>query len=481
MFIAIIFPIIISILIGFINNTKLLKISTITALLIQFIVVLNVEIAEYSLQVWHLIKPLTITYKVDALGKFFAVAMSFIWLLVGIYSVEYMEHEENPNKFIMMYIMSLGSLMSLCFSANLMTMYMSFEIMALMTFPLVVHTRERDALRAGMKYIGYSVLGAGLGLIGFFFLQAYGISTEFVSAGVDLSSLTHEQRENIEYVAFIMLIGFSCKCGIFPLQGWLTSAHPVAPSPASAVLSGVITKAGVLCVVRIIHYIFGADFLLGTWVQKWYLILVISTIFMGSMLAYKEKTLKKRLAYSTISQVSYVLFGLILCNQIGFIGAMLHMIFHMFSKNLLFMCAGIIIHKTHTTIVSKYTGIGKRMPKLMVMFAVGSLSLIGIPPMAGFISKWFLAQGGLNAYNSTVGIVGVSVLLVSAVLTAGYLFSIVYNAFFVYNASYESENMLEAKGIIMLPIFVCSVALIYFGVYSYGLEKIIETIAINLF
>lgn len=475
--IHILFPILVSLIIGFIKHEKILDFVSIAVLVIQFIFVIFTKISFDTYEIWKLVDGLTISYRVDELGKFFAVAITFVWLFVGIYATSYMKHEERPQKFMMMYIMSLGSLISLCYSANLMTLYFSFEMMSFMTFPLVTHSREKDAIRAGMKYIGYSVFGAGLGLLGFFFLNAYGVSTEFVSGGVDFSGITAENRDVLLFMAFFMILGFSCKGGIFPLQGWLPSAHPVAPSPASAVLSGVITKAGVLCVIRVVYYIFGADFLRGTWTQMAYLYLVVSTIFMGSMLAYKEKILKKRLAYSTISQLSYVFLGVMLLNEMAFIGAMLQVIFHILAKNLLFLCAGTMIYKTGYKYVKDYKGIGKKMPKLMLMFSVGTLSLIGIPPMSGFISKWHLAQGALEFGD--FGILAVVVLLISAVLTAGYLFSIVYSGFF--EDSDDDMEIKEANFTMLFPILIFAILIISFGIYSKDLQEIIKLITSSLF
>lgn len=482
--IPILFPIFASLIIACIKKEKILSFFSISILLIQFIFVVFTKTSVETYEIWQLVDNLVIRYKIDELGRFFAIIISFVWLMVGIYASKYMQHEKRPQEFMMMYIMSLGSLISLCYSANMMTMYFSFEMMTIMTFPLVVHSREKDAIRAGMKYIGYSILGAGLGLIGFFFLSTYGISTEFVSGGVDFSNISAKNEQILLIMAFLMIMGFSCKGGIFPLQGWLPSAHPVAPSPASAVLSGIITKAGVLCVIRTIYYIFGAEFLRDTWVQGAYLSLVIATIFMGSMLAYKEKILKKRLAYSTISQLSYIFFGLMLLNEIVFMGAMLQIVFHILAKNLLFLCAGTMIHSTGYKYVKEYNGIGKKMPKLMILFSVGTLSLIGIPLTSGFISKWYLAQGGLMLQNSNfyeLAFAGIIVLLVSAVLTAGYLFSIVYSSFFVDSENDDFKDVKDVDNTMFLPIFILGVLVVFFGVYSYPLEQLIEHIINNLF
>ena len=230
----------------------------------------------------------------------------------------------------------------------------------------------------------------------------------------------------------LMLLGFGAKAGLFPLHGWLPTAHPAAPSPASAVLSGVITKAGVLGVLRLIYCFVGADFLRGTWVQTVFMALTLFTVFMGSLLAYQEQMLKKRLAYSSVSQVSYVLFGLSTLHPVGVVGALLHVACHALVKDTLFMSAGAIILKTRKTRVDELVGIGKQMPVTMWCFALASVGLVGIPPCLGFVSKWYLAQGALamTGVVSWLNYLGPAVLLVSALLTAGYLLPIVIHAFF---------------------------------------------------
>ncbi len=283
-------------------------------------------------------------------------------------------------------------------------------------------------------------------------------------------------------VFFLMSIGFGCKAGMFPLHAWLPTAHPVAPSPASAVLSGIITKAGIIAVIRVTFYLFGADFLRGTWAQAALLTLAIITVFMGSMLAYKEKLLKKRLAYSTVSQVSYVLFGLMLLSPVGFMGALLQVLFHATAKNILFLSAGAIIYKTEKTYVYQYKGLGKEMPVVMWCFAIASLSLIGIPAVSGFVSKWYLAQGGLSSVFGTLGIVGVAVLMVSALLTAGYLLPIVVDAFFPgRDFDYASLRKKEPNFLMTVPLVLFSIAAVVLGIMPGRLMDIIANISGMIF
>ncbi|WP_313525828.1 complex I subunit 5 family protein [Anaerotignum sp.] len=474
----IILPFIAGIIIGFMKNEKQRNTLVIATIAVELVLVAYLAMGNSALTVWNITDRLSIAYHADGIAKFFACLICFIWLLAAIYSLEYMKHEHKPARYFMYYVMSLGTLISLCFSSNLMTLYLSYEFMTILTIPLVIHTQEPQAVRAGMKYLGYSIFGAGLGLLGFFFLNTYCLTTEFAPGGTLNMALVGGQENLLLWVYFLMAIGFGCKAGMFPLHAWLPTAHPVAPSPASAVLSGIITKGGVICIIRVTFFLFGADFIRGSWVQTTLLILTMATIFMGSMLAYKEKVLKKRLAYSTVSQVSYVLFGLMLLTPIGFSGALLQVVFHAMAKNILFLCAGAIIYKKGTTYVSQLKGVGKEMPIVMWCFTVGALSLVGIPPTAGFISKWFLAQGALSSPVGTLAVVGVAILMVSALLTAGYLISIVSNAFFPGNDfDYDAVEKKEPNKLMTVPLMVLAVGIVLLGIFPNSLETLISSIS----
>ena len=278
-----ILPLIAGLITGFLKEEKQCNLWVFIVMAVEAGLVWMLAFGDYTLEVWRFTDRLVIAYHTDGLAKFFACLISTVWLLAAVFSMEYMKHEHKPARFFMFYILSLGALMSLCFSANMMTMYLSYEYMTVLTLPLVIHTGTPEAVRAGMKYLGYSMFGAGLGLMGFFFLNTYCVTTDFMPGGtLDMSFING--RENMMLaVFFLMSIGFGCKAGMFPLHAWLPTAHPVAPSPASAVLSGIITKAGIIAVIRVTFYLFGADFLRGTWAQAALLTLAIITVFMGSI------------------------------------------------------------------------------------------------------------------------------------------------------------------------------------------------------
>jgi multicomponent Na+:H+ antiporter subunit D len=278
-------------------------------------------------------------------------------------------------------------------------------------------------------------------------------------------------------VTLLAIIGFGAKSGMFPLHAWLPDAHPVAPAPASAILSGIITKVGVFAVIRFVFYIIGPGFIRGTWVQAAWISLALFTGIMGSLLAFREPALKRRLAYSTISQIGYIFFGLAVLTADGLIGALLQMVFHSIVKNALFLIAGIIILKTKKTEAADLGGIGKQMPVAMSCFAFSSLSLVGIPPLGGFTGKWYLALGSLQ-----VGVfswLGLGILLFGALLAAGYLLPVVFHGFFP-GAMYSGSARQEAGPSMLIPVLLLTIAIVILGVFPGGLISLCEKIASGL-
>lgn len=385
---------------------------------------------DRSVTLFELMEGIPVYFRVDDVGRLFVTAISLVWLIVGVYSFVYMGHEGKEQRFCGFYLIVYGVLVGLTFSGNLVTMYLFYEIMTLTSMPLVLHNGSREAIMAALKYLFYSMCGAYLGLFGIFFLYQYCDTLTFTAGGTLDPALMQGNTGTLMIAVFGMLVGFGAKAGMLPLHAWLPAAHPVAPSPASAVLSGVIAKAGVLAVIRVVFYVVGPEFLRGTWVQTTWMTLTLLTVFMGSVLAFREPVFKKRLAYSTVSQVSYILFGLSVLSPTAMTGALMHVVFHMVIKCTLFMTAGIFIFQCHKTRVEEFRGIGRQMPKTLWCYTFASLALIGIPPASGFVSKWYLAQGALEAGVGVFGFVGPAVLLVSALLTAGYLLPVTTSGFF---------------------------------------------------
>ena len=430
-----------------------------------------------SVTLFYLMEDIPVFFQVDALGSVFASFMSIVWVLVAVYSFVYMEHEGNEKRFFGVYLLVYGVLIALDFAGNLVTLYLFYELMTLTSMPMVLHNGSKASIMAALKYLFYSMCGAYLGLFGIFFLYKYCGTLSFVAAG-SLNLALAAGNEGILLIAvFAMLIGFGAKAGMFPLHAWLPAAHPVAPSPASAVLSGIIVKAGVLAVIRVVYYVAGADFLRGTWVQAVWMALTLLTVFMGSLLAFREPVFKKRLAYSTVSQISYILFGLSLLTPVAVTGALLHTVFHAFIKCALFLTAGIFIFQCGKSRVEELDGIGKRMPGTLWCYTFASLALIGIPPASGFISKWYLAQGALKAGVGIFGWLGPVVLLISALLTAGYLLPVTMKGFFPGHGEAVSAEKQEAKPGMLFPLAVLAAAAVLLGVFPNPLIQYVSRIA----
>ena len=435
---------------------------------------------DASLYVCTLAPKAEIAFSVDAVTRFFAGLIAFMWLMSGIFSFEYMKHEKNHNRYYCFFLLGEGAMLGVAFASNYVTMYLCFEWMTLLTLPLVLHSQTEEAIKAGMKYLLYSFAGAFAGLLGIPFLARYGTTLAFIPGGTLDMALVEGHEALLLGVAFAVILGFGAKAGLFPLHAWLPAAHPVAPAPASAVLSGVITKAGVIAIIRVIYYQFGVSFLSGTWVQTALLSIALLTVFMGSSMAFREKLLKKRLAYSTVSQVSYILFGLFLMNTTAMTGSLLHVLCHSVVKDGLFLCAGAIIYKTHKTGVTELTGIGKEMPVTMWCFTLCSLALIGIPPMCGFMSKWYLALGSLSGGIPVISWLGPAILLISALLTAAYLLPITIRGFFPgEDFDYSSLTKKEPGAWMLVPLVILA-SLAAFTIFPQPFLSLVESVTASL-
>ncbi|MBS6397445.1 MAG: proton-conducting membrane transporter [Clostridiales bacterium] len=437
---------------------------------------------DYELVLWSLTDTLDIRVRMDDLTRLFAGMTAAAWTLGGVFSFEYMKHEEHEDRYFGFYLIVMGVLISLDHAGNLVTLYLFFEMMTLTSLPLVLHNLSHEAVMAGLKYLFYSIAGAFAALFGIFYLYAHGIGGSFAEGGflMKMDSYTGSYGMTL-FVLMLVIVGFGTKAGMFPMHGWLPTAHPVAPAPASAVLSGIITKSGVLAIIRVIFYTAGADVIRGTWVQYTWMTLALITVFMGSMMAYKEPLLKKRLAYSTVSQVSYILFGLSVLNADGMTGALSHFVFHSVVKNCLFLAAGAIIYRTGKTMVSELKGIGKEMPVTMWCFTLVSVTLVGIPPTSGFVSKWYLAVGSLEAGMGAYAWIGPVVLLLSAMLTAGYLLPISIQAFFP-GIGYEYDRLekKEPNLLMTVPMVLFTAAAVLFGMFPAGFLGFLQNIAAGL-
>ncbi len=442
---------------------------------------------DVTYTLFHLTASLPVCFHIDETGVLFAALTLIVLLCAGFFSFAYMKHEKKEKRYYGFYLIVFGVLNALCFAGNLITFYLFFEMLTLTSMPLVLHTGSREAIMAGLKYLFYSLCGAYMALFGIYFIWKNSSTLAFTAGGVLhmttggnissqdslLGAAAGENTTILLIAACVCLLGFGVKAGMFPMHAWLPAAHPVAPAPASAALSAVIVKAGILAVVRVVYYIFGPDFLRSTWVQTAWMVLTLLTVFMGSMLAYREPVLKKRLAYSTVSQLSYILFGLAVMNVTAVTGGLLHVLAHGFIKAVLFLVAGAIICTTGRTRVEELRGIGKEMPLTMWCYTIASLGLIGIPPTGGFISKWYLAIGSLQSNTPAFAgagpvfrWLGPVVLLVSALLTAGYLLPLTIHGFLP-GADYDYAHLQkrEPSPWMTVPIVILTAFSVLLGLF----------------
>ncbi|MCD8121954.1 MAG: proton-conducting membrane transporter [Clostridiales bacterium] len=439
---------------------------------------------------FELMRRIPVYFHIDDVSRLFVTVVSVTWVLVGFYSFVYMSHEGKERRFFGFYLIVYGVLIALCFAGNLVTLYLFYELMTLTSMPMVLHNGSREAILAALKYLFYSMCGAYLGLFGIFFLYRFCDTLTFTAGGTLNPELAMENQTILMIAVFAMLIGFGAKAGMFPMHAWLPTAHPVAPSPASAVMSGIIVKAGVLAIIRVVYFVVGPDFIRGTWVQTAWMSLALLTVFMGSMLAFWEPVFKKRLAYSTVSQVSYILFGLSVLSETAMEGALLHVVFHAFIKSALFLTAGVFLYQAGKTRVEQLRGIGRQMPVTLWCFTFASLALIGIPPASGFISKWYLAEGALEGDIGVFGWAGPAVLLLSALLTAGYLLPLVTNGFFpkaglveaemaehIDGAETGTEQVGDPSALMLVPLAVLAALALLLGIFPNPLIRFVSGIA----
>lgn len=475
---------------AFADRKRLLKVTGVSFVVSALLAVCVISGAAVDrLVLFRLVDEIPVYFQIDALGRLFAGIVVLVFVLAGFFSFAYMSHEQHEKRYYGFYLVTFGVLMGLCFSGNLVTLYLFYEFMTLASMPLVIHSGSREAVMAGLKYLFYSFCGAYMALFGLYFLYQYAGGAAgavgFVPGGsFDMAAVAASGNMGMCLAAvFLMIVGFGVKAGCFPLHAWLPTAHPVAPAPASAFLSGIIVKGGVLAIIRTVYYCVGADFLRGTWVQTAWAVLAVVTLLMGSSLAFKEKVLKKRLAYSTVSNLSYILLGLAMLNATAFVGSLLHVVFHAVIKSGLFLTAGALIFTTGRTKVNDFMGLGRKMPILFWSYTIVSLGLIGIPPTSGVVSKWYLATGCLESGLTGLSWVGPAALLVSALLTAGYLLPLAIRGFLM-EPDYEAvRSDYREPGALMLAAVVTLAAItLALGLFPTPLIRLIQDgIAVGLF
>ncbi len=397
--------------------------------------------------------------RVDALGALFGLTASVLWLLALVYSLGYMADEHRQSRYYAFFMLCLAWTMGVAYAGNLLTFLIFYELFSILTYPLVVHEETPEAMAAGTKYIIYILIGGSLVLLAVvftFFLAGDQTltTTGILDAGMDRTSLL--------VIFWCFVAGFGVKAAIMPLHGWVPDAHPAAPAPFSATLSGIMVAAGCFGIMRAVFNVFGVELLAELDVTRWLAYLAAITVVVAALLAVNQDNLKRRLAYSTISQMGYVTLGVALLGQEATAGALVHVANHAFMKGTLFLCAGLLIKQVGLRNVSQLAGIAKRMPVTMAAFAVAALGMIGTPPLAGFVSKWYLGLGMLDVDQPLY----LAVLLGGALLAAIYLLPIVYAAYFKEPAplaEHGERTGREAPLTMLVPLVVAAALTVVLG------------------
>ena len=432
--------------------------------------------------VFRLFSEMPICLGLDGMSRVFACLVAFLWPLACCYASQYMKHEGKENTFFSFYMMTYGITVGVSFAANIITMYFFYEFLTLVTLPIVMHGMKKKNLYAGRKYVLYSIGGAAFAFLAMIVLSTFCGETWFELGGIIGSSVTERQKEILLVVYLFAVFGFGVKAAIFPFHGWLPTAS-VAPTPVTALLHAVaVVNSGAFAIIRITYYSFGTEFLKGTWVQYVVMAAAMITILYGSGMALKEQHFKRRLAYSTISNLSYMILGASFMTPEGMVGSLAHMICHGLIKITLFYVAGTVLFQTGKNYVNDLFGFGKKMPITFGCFTLASAALIGVPPTAGFISKWNLITASASN-DIPFAWVGIVVLLISAVLTSMYLLSIVIKVYFP-GPGFDMkmiEHVEEPHGYAMkAPMVILCITIVFLGMFSTPLIQYLEKIAFGL-
>jgi multicomponent Na+:H+ antiporter subunit D len=428
--------------------------------------------------------------RADAAGLFFALIASGLWIVTSVYSIGYMRRAAGParpedraagrpgppaqgqTRYYAAFAVSLSATMGIAFAANLLTLVIFYELLTLATYPLVVHKQTPEAISGGRRYLAYALSGglAMLAAAGWSYVTAG--PAEFTAGGFLAGEVG---RGEAAALFALFVVGAGVKSAIMPLHSWLPAAM-VAPTPVSALLHAVaVVKAGVFAFVRVVGFVFGPELLhdLGAW--DWLAAMAGFTLLFASLLAFTEDNLKRRLAYSTVGHLSYVVLGVALVTPAAIAGGLLHIVTHAAMKITLFFCAGAIYIHAHRDTVSSLNGLGRRMPITFGAFAIGALGLAGVPPVGGFVSKWLLSVGTLEAGRWPYLVL----LMVSGLLNAGYLLPVVWRGFFLPPDDGRPSRFDEATPWMVVPLALTALLALYLGLQPNGVIDFYD-LAVNV-
>ncbi len=421
---------------------------------------------------WSFTGKLSFALRMDGAAKLFVGLSASLWPFTMVYAWDYMKHEGQLPLFWAFFTAAFGITLGIACAANMVTMYLFYELLTLSTIPLVMHAMHKKAIAAGIKYALYSIAGAALAFVGLVFLIVHD-ANDFVLGG-HFSHYSGSMTVLLT-VFSVAFVGCGVKAAIWPFHSWLPSAA-VAPTPVTALLHAVaVVKAGAFACIRLVYYSFGTDILRGTWGQYVVMCLAIITLVFGSAMSLKQTHFKWRLAYSTVSNLSYILFACALMTPAGMVAAWVHLIVHSVVKIMAFFCAGSVLHYAHREYVHELEGLGRRMPLTFIAFTVAACALTGVPPFNGFVSKWYiaLAATGEGSVWAVLGFVG---LLISALLTAIYMFQVVIKAWFPAKdaPAIEALSAHEAGPMMTVPILILAALCILMGLFPHTLLDVIR-------
>ena len=416
---------------------------------------------------------LTIAFNVEPLGLLFAILGSGLWMVTHIYGIGYMRgnKEKDHARFFACFCFAIFSVMGIAFAANMFTLFLFYEALTISTYPLVAHKGTTEAIKGARIYLGI-LMGTSICLQMVAVIWTYTLTgtLDFTKGGILEGHVSHS-------IAAILLALYAFgigKAALMPFHRWLPAAM-VAPTPVSALLHAVaVVKAGVFTMLKVGIYIFGIDFLASSGASVWLMWLAAFSIVAASVVAMTKDNLKARLAYSTISQLSYITLGIALASSMGALGGAMHVVTHAMGKITLFMCAGSIYVATHKTNISQMTGLGRRMPVTFIAFLIGALSIIGLPPLGGAWSKWLLIVGAADANE----LIMIGVLLVSSLLNVAYLLPLVGKGFFLSTDDQEpaATDFSEGPVLVWIPPALTAMGCIILFFYAGSIKEFLMPI-----
>ena len=432
---------------------------------------------EGRTELFRLSEDFVCALRLDGAGKIYIGLAALLWPFATLYAVEYMRHEEREGNFYVWFLLAFGAAIFLAAAGNLFTLYIFYELLTMCTVPLVWHKRDEESTRAALTYMLYLIGGAALGFAAVALLPSVLPGTDGLFRLDGCVSSLSRTEPRIGWIALLGFVGFGVKAAALPFCRWLPKAS-VAPTPVTALLHAVaVVNAGVFAVLRVLYYAVPTACIRGTWVQTVMLILSAATLLYAAVMAVREQQVKRRLAWSTVSNLSYMLLGLSLLSEGGMRAGLAHMIFHSLAKIILFFCAGAVLTQTGRTQVRQMHGLGRKMPFTFGTFTLAGLSLVGVPPFPGFVSKYALVTAAFEA-GGALPIAGAVALMAATVLTVIYVMTIVFPTYFVPYHPAEGETPPRDPSVCMkTSLIALTLLLIAAAVFANPIMQLLQTVA----